>query len=652
MRKTKTIGILAHVDAGKTTFAEQILYHTESIRNLGRVDHMDSFLDNHDIEKKRGITIFADQAVFSYNHSNYYLIDTPGHVDFSAEMERSLQVMDYAIVIISAVEGLQGHTESVWELLKKHEIPTFFFINKTDRNGADVNEVIEDIRLQFTNDVVDITHTFNNGKMTEELIEFVAERDEELFDYYMEEGYQKEKWLEALKRLMRENKIFPCANGSALQDIGITTFLEKIDLLTDTDYSDIPPFSGHVFRIRYDESGTRITFMKLLSGHLKVRNKVSYTNDEKQFEEKVTQLRVYNGHKFKAVNEARAGEIVAVTGLTKAAVGTSLGTLTKNTVYEMVPTLKSKVVFDERMNVKEVLSSFRMLDEEDPSLHVTWNEQLQEIHIHVMGKIQLEVLEQLVKERFNITITFEKPEIIYKETLVTEVKGYGHFEPLKHYAEVHLKIEPARRNSGITFENECHPDDLSVGYQNLVRHHLFEREHHGLLTGSALTDVKVTLLTGRAHNKHTSGGDFREATYRALRQGLENAKNIVLEPYYYFKIKVDVEQMGRVIADIQSLYGDFDTPETVGDKAVITGKAPVTTFMEYSMILASFSHGKGAIMLKFAGYYPCHNDKEVIEHIGYNKKADPDYTSSSIFCAKGTGYSVPWDEAEEEMHAL
>lgn len=553
MRKTKTIGILAHVDAGKTTFAEQILYHTESIRNRGRVDHMDSFLDNHDIEKKRGITIFADQAVFSYNHSNYYLIDTPGHVDFSAEMERSLQVMDYAIVIISAVEGLQGHTESVWELLKKHEIPTFFFINKTDLNGADVNEVIEDIRLQFTNDVVDITHSFNNGKMTEELIEFVAERDEELLDYYLEDGYQKEKWLEALKRLMSENKIFPCANGSALHDIGITAFLEKIDLLTDTDYSDIPPFSGHVFRIHYDESGTRITFMKLLSGYLKVRYKVSYTNDKKQFEEKVTQLRVYNGHKFKAVNEARAGEIVAITGLTKAAVGTSLGTLTKNTVYEMVPTLKSKVVFDERINVKEVLSSFQMLDEEDPSLQVTWNEQLQEIHIHVMGKIQLEVLEQLVKKRFNITITFEKPKIINKETLVTEVKGYGHFEPLKHYAEVHLKIEPARRNSGITFENECHPDDLSVGYQNLVRHHLFEREHHGLLTGSALTDVKVTLLTGRAHNKHTSGGDFREATYRALRQGLEKAKNIVLEPYYHFKIKVDVEQMGRVIADIQSL---------------------------------------------------------------------------------------------------
>ncbi|OIJ14264.1 elongation factor G [Anaerobacillus arseniciselenatis] len=652
MRKTKTIGILAHVDAGKTTFAEQILYHTESIQSRGRVDHMDSFLDHHDIEKNRGITIFADQAEFSYNQSNYYLIDTPGHVDFSAEMERSLQVMDYAIVIISAVEGLQGHTETVWELLKKHEIPTFFFINKTDRNGADVYKVVEDIRLQFSNDVVDITDSIHNGEMTEELIEFVAERDEELLDDYIEEGYQKEKWLEALKRLMRENKIFPCASGSALNDIGITDFLEKIDLLTDIDYSDKPPFSGHVFKIRYDESGTRITFIKLLSGHLNVRNEVSYTNDGKQFQEKVTQLRVYNGHKFKAVNDARAGEIVAVTGLIKAGVGTSLGALTKNTAYEMVPALKSKVVFDEKVNVKEVLSRFKMLDEEDPSLRVTWDEQLQEIHIHVMGKIQLEVLEQVVKERFNITITFEKPEIIYKETLVTEVKGYGHFEPLKHYAEVHLKIEPGERNSGITFENECHTDDLSVGYQNLVRHHLFEREHHGLLTGSALTDVKVTLLTGRAHNKHTSGGDFCEATYRALRQGLEKAKNIVLEPYYHFKIKVDVELMGRVIADIQSLYGNFDAPETIGDKAVITGKAPVTTFMEYSTVLASFTHGKGAMMLKFAGYYPCHNEEEVIEHIGYNKDADSDYTSSSIFCAKGAGYSVPWDEAEEKMHAL
>ncbi|WP_047986014.1 GTP-binding protein [Ornithinibacillus californiensis] len=645
----KTIGILAHVDAGKTTFSEQLLYHTKAIKQRGRVDHQNAFLDSHEIEKQRGITVFADQAIFQYKDSTYYLIDTPGHVDFSPEMERAIRVMDYAIILISAVEGIEGHTETVWNLLQKHHVPTFFFINKIDRTGANPEKVIDDIHDNFTGDILDVTNT---SMSNEGIIEFVAERDEELLEYYMEYGYNEELWLSKMQELIKNRKIFPSNSGSALQDAGIKEFLEYFNLFTNTDYNPDKAFSGRVYKIKFDEAGTRFTVIKILSGTLKTREMVDYGNSDYRFSDKVSQIRRYNGDKFEIVREVSAGEIVAITGLSNATVGDGVGALTDRINYDMVPTLRSKVVFEPYINVKDALRYFTMLNLEDPSLQVIWEEKLQQIHIHVMGTIQLEVLEQVVFDRFGLKIAFERPEIIYKETVESEVIGYGHFEPLRHYAEVHLKIEPILRNSGIEFESNCHTDDLSVGMQNLVRQHIFEREHHGLLTGSGLTDVKITLLTGRAHNEHTHGGDFREASFRALRQGLEKAKNVLLEPYYRFKIRVAIDQMGRVLSDVQAAHGQFDAPVTEGEKAIITGKVPVVTFMEYSSTLASFTKGKGSISLTFGAYDRCHNEEEVISRTGYDKDADPDYTSSSVFCAKGAGYSVKWDEAEKKMHLL
>jgi ribosomal protection tetracycline resistance protein len=644
----KTIGLFAHVDAGKTTFAEQFLYHSNTIRNRGRVDHMDTFLDSHEIEKQRGITVFADQAILSFNGSTYYLIDTPGHIDFSPEMERAIQVMDFAIIMISAVEGVEGHTETVWQLLRKNNIPTFFFINKIDRIGADVNKVFEEIKSTLTQDLCDISNNLQHGEMAEKLIEFLAERNESLLDEYLENGYQPELWLETMREMLIKNQIFPCSSGSALQDISIFDFLTKIDLLSRTEFSTDKPFAGRVYKIRYDEKGARITFIKALSGKIKVRDEISYGS----LHEKITQIRLYNGSKFTTVDQISAGDIFAVTGLSSATAGDGLGNIGGKAVYEMISALKSKVIFDPSINVKEVLNCFKILNAEDPSLNVTWVERFQEIHIHVMGTIQLEVLVQIVKERFQLDVSFGDPEILYKETIDSEVRGYGHFEPLGHYAEVHLLIQPAERNSGISFLNQCHSDDLTIGNQNLIRHHLFEREHHGILTCSSLTDIKITLLTGRAHHKHTSGGDFREATYRALRQGLEKAKNIVLEPYYHFKIKIELDQMGKVLTDIQNAHGSFEPPVIDGNKAILTGQVPVATFMNYRTEFASITQGKGTLNLIVDGYYPCHNSAKVIEKLNYNKNADPEYTSSSIFCSKGQGYSVPWDEVEEKMHCM
>lgn len=644
----KTIGILAHVDAGKTTFSEQLLYHTNSIRERGRVDHKDAFLDSHDIERKRGITVFSDQATFTYKNSTYHIIDTPGHVDFSPEMERSIQVMDYAILIISAVDSVEGHTETVWKLVQKHQIPTFFFINKVDREGADVEGVIADIRANLSEDVYDFTTHFKDGVMEEALIEFMAERDESLLDCYLESGYDELLWRDTLKRMIQDNRFYMCTSGSALKDVGVIDFFEKLDLVTTTKYSDHADFAARVYKIRHDESGNRVTFLKSLSGTLSVRDEVGYG----EHAEKITQIRLYKGSKFKLVDQVHAGELFAVTGLTNTIVGDGIGTLQEKATYELIPTLKSTVIYDPSIHVKEVLKCFYLLDAEDPSLHVIWDENFQEIHVHVMGVIQLEVLMQIVQERFGFAVTFGKTKILYKETIATPVIGYGHFEPLRHYAEVHLQIEPAKRNSGLTFANSCHANDLSTGNQNLVEHYLFEREHHGLLTGSSLTDVKITLRTGRGHKEHTSGGDFREATHRALRQGLEQAENLLLEPYYDFKIKVDLHLVGRILSDIQQAFGRFESPETVGDKAVVIGRVPVATFMDYGSTLASITNGKGLLNLQFGGYDHCHNSDEVIKQIAYDKNADPEYTSTSIFCAKGKGYQVPWQEAKEAMHCL
>ena len=635
----KTIGVLAHVDAGKTTFSEQILYHTKSIRSRGRVDHKNSFLDSHDIEKERGITVFSDQAVFEIGKSKYYLIDTPGHIDFSCEMERAMGIMDYAIIVISAVEGVQSHTETVWKLLRKYKVPTFFFIN----TGADLENVINEIKANLTENICYIESI---TEIKEELIEFIAERDEELLENYFNGKYNKELWIKKLRRLIKEGNIFPCFAGSALQDEGISEFLNSLEELTVTNYNENEEFSGIVYKVRHDNNGTRITFIKALSGILKVRDEINSGD----FKEKISGIRIYNGNKFSTVDKAVAGDIFAVTGLTSLNVGDGVGALKEKLKFNMIPTLMSSVIFDKTCNAKEILGYFRILEAEDPALNVTWNETLQEIHVHIMGKIQLEVLKEVILERFKFNVDFGPCEIIYKETINNIVNGYGHFEPLKHYAEVHLKLEGISRGSGIIFENKCHTDNLTTGHQNLIKTHLFERKHNGILTGSEITDIKVTLLTGRAHNKHTEGGDFREATFRALRQGLEKADNILLEPFYKFTIDVELEYMGRVLSDIQRLYGTFNSPETSLNKVRITGRGPVSTFMNYSMELIAFTKGRGNINLIFDGYDICHNTQEVIEKRAYNKNADIEYSSNSVFCSKGQGFIVPWNEAEKYMH--
>lgn len=646
----KTIGVLAHVDAGKTTFAEGLLYHTDTIRERGRVDHKNSYLDNHEIERERGITIFSDQAVIRYKGDTYYLIDTPGHVDFSPEMERAIMVMDYAIVIISAVEGVQGHTETVWQLLKKHKIPSFFFINKTDRIGADIDRVLEEIRVNLIEDICYIKESLDED-LHEDIIEFMAERDETLLELYMECRYEKELWISYMKKMIKENNMYVCSGGSALQDEGILEFFDNLHRLTETNYGG-EEFKGQIYKIGHEKNGNKITYIKILSGSIKVRDEISYRSGEDELSEKITQMRIYNGPKYKTVDIASAGELVGIMGLSKTFAGLVLGDVYEEPVYNMIPTLKSNVIFDTSLNVKEVVKAFNLLNEEDPSLRVTWEEELGEIHIHVMGPIQLEILEKTVKNRFDFYVEFGEPKILYKETINGEIVGYGHFEPLGHYAEVHLKLESGERNSGIKYENLCHTDHLTKGNQNLVKHHIFERSHRGILTGSPLTDLKISLKTGRAHNKHTSGGDFRQATYRALRQGLEKADNILLEPYYDFKIKVNLNYMGRILADIQKFNGIFEPPETKGEKVIIKGRVPVATFMNYPTELIDITGGKGMINLVYGGYDICHNTEEVIEKISYDKNSDIEYSSSSIFCLKGKGYVVPWDKAEEEMHCL
>jgi ribosomal protection tetracycline resistance protein len=677
----KTIGVLAHVDAGKTTFSEQILYHTNSIRNRGRVDHKDAFLDSHNIERERGITVFSDQGIFELNDSTYYLIDTPGHIDFSTEMERAIQIMDYAIIIISSVEGVQGHTKTVWNLLRKYNVPSMFFINKIDRVGADRKRVIKEIKRDLTKDVCYISEEFINGTsnkikdlinfgeiiLKEELLEFISEYDDELLEKYLEGSYDCKLWLSTLKKLIKENKVFPCFGGSALQDTGIVEFLCTMDTLTYTDYNENQEFSGRVYKIRHDENGNRLTFIKALTGTLKVRDEICYGGEIEdsldkdteinskvtnlgEIREKISSIRIYNGNKFKAVDSASAGELVAVLGISSALAGDGIGKLKEKTHYEMVPTLMSKVIFDKASNVREVLGYFKILEAEDPALNIIWNEILQEIHVHIMGKIQLEVLKELAAERFNLKLEFGSCQILYKETIAEKTIGCGHFEPLRHYAEVHLKLEPMERNSGIVFENKCHADHLTVGHQNLVRTHIFEREHHGLLTGSSITDIKVTLLNGRAHNKHTCGGDFRQATFRALRQGLEKVENLLLEPYYKFTLEVSEDYIGRALSDIQRLYGTFEPVQTEEDKVIINGRGPVATFMDYSMEVVAFTRGKGSISLVYDGYDICHNSEEVIENKSYNKNADIEYSSTSVFCSHGQGYLVIWEEVDGAMH--
>lgn len=645
----KTFGIFAHVDAGKTTFSEQILYYTKSIRKKGRVDYKEAFLDSQKVEKERGITVFSDVGTFSYDGDTYYLIDTPGHIDFSPEMERTLSILDYAILVVSAVEGIQGHTETLWNLLKNRKIPTFIFINKIDRVGADVNKVYQQLKRRFSEDICLLS---NNSLMnlSDEEIEFIAGKDEELLNLYFEDNYNNQLWINKLKFLVKERQIFVASSGSALLDQGVREFLDIFNKLTMTNYELADIFTGKVFKIRYDEKGTRITYIKALSGLLKVKDELVYNHNGEEIREKVNEIRAYNGVKYEIKDVASEGDVFAVTGISNMKAGMGIGI--EDSTEEMIPTLTAKVLYDSTVNIKEVLKYLKILESEEKTLNVQYDEILKEMHINVMGKIQLEVLKEIIQERFNLNVEFDKPEILYKETIGNEVNGYGHFEPLRHYAEVHLKLLPGERGEGIVFENRCHNDYLTPGQQNLIKTHIFEKKHRGILTGSEIDDIKVILITGRAHIKHTEGGDFREATKRALRQGLDSAENILLEPYYNFKIEVDNQLLGRVLSDVQKMNGTFNEQQSVGDRVIITGRGPVATFMDYSLEFQALSKGKGGLSLMYGGYDVCHNAEEVIERIGYNKDADPEYTSSSIFCAKGVGYSLKGDEVVNYMHCL
>lgn len=644
----KTIGMFAHVDSGKTTLAEQLLYLTNSIRQCGRVDHQSSFLDHHDIEKKRGITVFAEQATFSYNGHDYYLIDTPGHIDFSTEMERSIQIMDYAILVISAVEGIQGHTETIWNLLKRYQIPIFIFINKIDREGTDLSTLLNEIEQKFKVDSIFIEASEQIKELSLEIIETVAQTDESLMSEYFEGNLERDYWIKALKVKIKQKKMIPVMAGSALKNIGIADFLSVLDELTETNYSIQDSFSGRVYKIRYDEKGERVTFLKLLSGSLSVKD--TFIHQKTQCQEKINQIRVYQGSKYESVSYVEAGQLVGVTGLCDFRIFDGIGDLVERHSCELLPALSVTVLYDSSINPLEMLSYFRRLEDEDPSLGVVWNEETKQIQIQIMGIIQLDVLKNLMKERYHKDISFGRCEVIYLETIADSVIGRGHYEPLKHYAEVHLLIEAADRGCGVQFQSNCHIEQLPINYQNLIKQQVLERKIVGILTGSRVTDIKVTLLTGAAHPKHTSGGDFYEATSRAIRQGLEKANSIILEPYYDFKIEVDLSLMGKVITDIQKSAGTFESPVTRNDQCIIKGRVPVATFMDYPIEFLSYTKGLGKISLRVRGYDVCHNQASIIELKQYNKEEDRSNPSASIFCSKGSGFIVPWDLADDYMH--
>ena len=637
------IGILAHVDAGKTTFAEQVLYQTRAIRKAGRVDHQDTFLDTNQMEKARGITIFTSQASFTYEGNGYDLLDTPGHVDFSSEMERTLDVLDSAVVVISAVEGIQSHTETVLSLLKKRRIPTLLFINKTDRAGAAPHIILGELKKRFSPNCFFFPQESGGKTIPDSLKEEAADVEERLLEAFLEDKLTEAQWKTELQRLFAQAGLFPCFCGSALQGRGIEDFLRGLSFFAGPAlHGQENSFGGKVYKVRYDTQRKRWTYIKVTSGSLQVRQEVGG--------EKISELRRYNGEKYAAVQQVEAGCLCAAAGLSRVRPGDGLGNCVAKTDYALTPALSARVLFSEETPVKNVLEVFQLLEEEDPALKVRWQEKLQQIQIQIMGGIQLEVLRESVKERFDLEISFGPCEVMYQETIAAPVVGYGHFEPLRHYAEVHLKLEPGPRGSGITFGGGCSTDSLPAQYQNLIRTHIFEKEHRGVLTGSPLTDVKISILTGCAHQKHTEGGDFREAVYRAVRQGLEKARSLLLEPMYLFEIRVPPELLGRVLADAQRLHGSFAPPVTEGDRAVVRGSGPVSEWMNYTEELAAYSKGRGQAGFRFGGYAPCHNSEEVIARIAYDKERDVENTSDSVFCAKGSGFLVKWEQAEQYMH--
>ena len=634
--KKIVVGILAHVDSGKTTLSEAMLYHSGAISKLGRVDSKNSFFDTFSLERSRGITIFSKQALLKYKETDITLIDTPGHVDFSAETERTLQVLDYAILVISATDGVQSHTQTLWKLLAKYKVPCFIFVNKTDLDGADRDVVLYQLKTKLSDGCVDFTLP------DDELNENIALCDDVLLEKYEEDSLGKQDVILAIKN----RKVFPCMFGSALKLDGVDAFMDLIN-----DYTEQPQygsdFGAKVYKISEDK-GQRLTMMKITGGTLKVKE---ILKSEKNINsEKVNQIRLYSGEKFTAVDEATAGTVCAVTGITFTNSGDGLGVEDNSSIPMLTPVLTYTVNVPDGTDAHTVLSDMRILEAEDPQLKVEWNERYSEIHIKLMGDIQLEVLQTLFADRFGINISFGKGSIIYKETIEEAVEGVGHFEPLRHYAEVHLLLKPGKRGSGLVFKTDCKEDVLDKNWQRLILTHLYEKTHIGVLTGSPITDMEIILKSGKAHPKHTEGGDFRQATYRAVRQGLRSAKSILLEPYYDFVLEIPNENVGRAMSDIQLMHGTFNPPELDGEMSVLTGSAPVSAMCDYAGTVRQYTRGVGKLSCTLKGYEPCHNAEEVIAEFDYNPDSDTDNTCDSVFCSKGAGYNVKWYEVKSHMH--
>ncbi len=655
------VGILAHVDAGKTTLAERLLYLGGSIRKLGRVDHGDTFLDNDAQERARGITIFSKQAQLMLGETEVTLLDTPGHADFSAEMERALQVLDYAILVISGTDGIQGHVYTLWKLLKRHEVPTFLFINKMDLAEGREKALLAELKEQLGEGIVDfggLEHVSqgmpSGGVFSDaEFMENVAVCDEDVLEYYLEHGCVEQSHI---RKMIFERKVFPCFFGSALKGQGVEKFMTSLsECMSAPEYPDA--FGAKVFKISRDEQGNRLTHMKITGGSLKVKAQLSGTahykgNDSEAntWQEKINQIRIYSGAGYQPVSEVAAGQICAVTGLTRTYAGQGLGIEQADEQPTLEPVLNYQVILPPECDVYQSFLKLKELEEEDPTLHIVWQEGTSEIHIQLMGEVQIEVLRTLIWERFGMDVRFGAGSIVYKERIASCVEGVGHFEPLRHYAEVHLWMEPGEPGSGMTFASKCSEDVLDRNWQRLILTHLEERAHKGVLTGSELTDTKITLIAGRAHQKHTEGGDFRQATYRAVRHGLMYASSELLEPVYSFRLELPTENIGRAMNDIQRMYGRFDTPETYGDMAVLTGVAPVATMQGYQMEVAAYTRGLGRLFCTLQGYELCHNAEEVIASIGYEPEADLEHTADSVFCGHGAGFVVPWDQVYDYMH--
>lgn len=644
--KKIVLGILAHVDAGKTTLAEGILHACGTIRKAGRVDHKDAFLDNGEMERARGITIFSKQARVTWKDCDITILDTPGHVDFSAEMERTLQVLDYALLVIDGKDGVQGDVHTLWQLLGRYRVPVFIFVNKMDQPGTDREAVLAELKHKLDNNIMEIPSDISSEP---EAAEELAMCSEQLMEEYLENGSID---ADSVNDAICERKLFPCFFGSALKEEGITELLDRINSMTENmEYPE--EFGARVYKIGRDASGARLTYMKVTGGTLKVKMMIgnrSSAEGDNVWEEKADQLRLYNGAGYQMTEKVEAGDICAVTGLLKTFAGQGLGIESENSAPVLEPVITYRLILNDETDPVVALGKVRQLEEEEPELHVTWQEESREIHIQVMGQVQMEILKSTLEDRFGIEAEFDAGSIVYKETLAEPVVGIGHFEPLRHYAEVHLLMEPGERGSGVQIASLCSSDELDKNWQRLILTHLEERIHPGVLTGSELTDVRIILIAGRAHDKHTEGGDFRQATYRAVRQGLRSGRNILLEPWFDFRLEVPADNIGKAMSDVTRMHGEFEPPVTEGDKCILTGSAPAATMRDYSREVTAYTRGHGRLTCTLKGYEPCHNAEEVIAECGYDPEADIANPTGSVFCAHGAGFVVPWYEVRDYAH--